>query len=282
MTESVRRDDATQIAGTNRVRLAARAEEASSVAKLQQEYGAKIAARTNKLAELVSAQASELSTALQAHQQEHLNNFLRRYRLSDAVVHGLVPRLISSLFKNGVVTEADVSHRSVLRVSGIGPAKAAELMRWRRRLEALTLVPATLPDAVREKIVGRSHSLRAVWESEQMQLRGQLQQEVATAQAKCNSILRAQDLLDKDIRLAADSRIAQISRETGRKKAELSEKINKVRSELQVQQTQQQAAISTARSQLVELEWQKGVLTRKLCCYDRLTFRRYLLRVFRK
>lgn len=105
----------------------------------------RLAGRVRKLE---NRRDTALARALKEHQERYLESELSRYLLIFAPISGVGLILKARLYATGYRSAADIGPQ-VRRVPGIGPARAAALLEWRRRCEAQLAhqVPRRLPPA---------------------------------------------------------------------------------------------------------------------------------------
>ncbi len=104
---------------------------------------AAIQAEQENLAVLTS---SEITKKLKRLQSRHRRNKLASYTLADAHVNGIGKALTQALEEAGITTAADVDPERLTHVSGVGDAKATNLMTWRQQVEAE--IAASMPDSL--------------------------------------------------------------------------------------------------------------------------------------
>lgn len=81
------------------------------------------------------------------HRRERqLHDFLDRFQISHAKIHGIGPAKLAMLASYGIETAADVTTHSVLRVPGFGSVNSQPLLTWRTKHESkFHYVPSTTP-----------------------------------------------------------------------------------------------------------------------------------------
>ncbi len=104
---------------------------------------AAIHAEQENLAAITDAEVHKKLKRLQAR---HRRNKLASYTLVDARVNGIGKALTQALEEAGIVTAADVELERLTHVSGVGDAKATNLITWRQQIEAE--IAETMPDTL--------------------------------------------------------------------------------------------------------------------------------------
>lgn len=89
-------------------------------------------------------------------QSKHRRSKLASYTLADARVNGIGKALTQALEEAGIITAADVELDRLTHVSGVGEAKAMNLLTWRQEIEAE--IAATMPNALPPEQVTSIHA----------------------------------------------------------------------------------------------------------------------------
>jgi hypothetical protein len=190
------------------------------------------------LANIDSAQASEIQREFSAFQRAELSKMLARYSIQSAEIHGVGESVKAALFRAGVRTAADIeggrmsnyryqSQEYLLRIRGrgevhvhsIGPAKGSAIVSWSYHLEQSlrsrlpTQLPAdqlrTIVEKYRNQRVSHEAAIRLAEDSARRNILGLREQrrrdessiagKIAEAQATAN---RAAEPIKEKLRLA--------------------------------------------------------------------------------
>ena len=76
---------------------------------------------------------NELASELVKLREQHRDSFLRSYLIVDANIPGIGPGRTSTLGSYGVESAADISHKNLYGISGIGPVLVSALLSWKQR-----------------------------------------------------------------------------------------------------------------------------------------------------
>lgn len=107
-----------------------------------------------RIQQLESAQAEEVRMALDTEQKRNVHSYLRSRRLRSAHIKGIGVATKARLWSGGVRTAADVNVERTRAITGIGPAKAAALLKWHGELVrgARHAMPSSLPESLAVRI----------------------------------------------------------------------------------------------------------------------------------
>ncbi len=117
-----------------------------------------------RIQELDSSEATEIADSLSALQRRHVDAWMARTILANAKIPGIGETFKISLMARGYRTALDID-AGVEGISGIGPARRASLMSWRRQVEsqARASAPGALARndeaAIRTKYVAQRNTL---------------------------------------------------------------------------------------------------------------------------
>lgn len=113
---------------------------------------AKLSQAKKELEGLPALLRDRLAKYQSQRQQHQFKAHLERFKISSATIKGVGPSLKAALRAWGIESANDVSYHQVIQVSGIGDAKAVELMTWRSIAESrFRYDPNPNPQDVQEK-----------------------------------------------------------------------------------------------------------------------------------
>ncbi|GIW91335.1 MAG: hypothetical protein KatS3mg109_1767 [Pirellulaceae bacterium] len=247
-----------------------------------QDIQAKVQSLNAEIAALEQREARELKEALQAKQQQHIEVYLRQFRLEDASIPGIGFALRNRLIRSGFHTAADVGFDRVQCVAGIGRSRALAVVDWRRSLEARarTTMPFALADSERAPISAKYVAWRWILE----QLRDAEQQRRKKEEEKI--LARYRLLLERlgEERNAADAKgravIRDIRARYAQKYQEISVESARLARETADELREIDGKSNEARDKLFDLHWEEKRLSRELGRYAGIGFWKYVKRVF--
>lgn len=116
----------------------------------------------SQLSSLMASRQGELDSTLASLQQRHVFVYLSGKRVVGATMEGGIgPGIQQRLADHGVRTAADVEASNLMSIPGIGPARQAAILKWRKKLEgdARRSMPGFLPSQV-ESSVRQKYAVR--------------------------------------------------------------------------------------------------------------------------
>jgi len=256
-------------------------QEADALRRIKDDIGVKVAALNARIAELNQAEITELNRRLQAKQREHIDDYLRRFRLESASIQGIGPAFKERLVKAGFCTAADVNFYRVQRVRGIGSARARSLAYWRDSIEAEAR--KTMPSALSHI---EAAAIRARYDGQRRALEQQRDSHVQH-QKKEEDRIRAQyrpflEQLDREEHKAKEKNQALMSGVRARyaqQYHEIRERESALEHDTASKLEDLQEKIRDARSAGFRLQLQAARLRQQLRGYDGLRFAKYVERV---
>lgn len=130
-------------------------DEAEQVSNRKNRYLSAIESLDDKKTRIASDQKQRLLSELASLQRSHVTNGLKNSTITTAKIPGIGPALKQRLSSHGVYSAYDISAITIQNVSGIGQAKAEQILNWRASVESLLnrTKPAILPDEVSNRIL---------------------------------------------------------------------------------------------------------------------------------
>ena len=260
----------------NRQRLDTSNAEKAKLAALNASLRGQIIAAEQNIAATTRQEAAEIEKIDGALRDGHVQQFLQRYSVADAIIPLIGDAYISRLLSAGFRTAADIDW-SVTRVPGIGTTRQAALCEWKRQLtlRALTNAPR-MPQHQRAAIQQRYEQQRQALQRDLNSLHRQL---AGSTEAISKEAARVRQILDSE-------ELAARRRHTDRKVLILRDyemKIAATETEVQRARARVGSAISevaekaaATQKELLGLRWATAKRAGSGRRYARLRFRDYV------
>ncbi len=255
-----------------------RQRETEEIKAAEQALTQKLAAIDAEIANLPQAERDELQRRLQKQQEQFVANYLGRQSVEVALITNIGPAVKQRLRQHGIVRASDVTPARLAAVPGIGENRAAVLLDWRRKVEALArqAAPQGLSLIEESFIKGRSIQRRLSLERDKVRSRQklvesleQLRQQYASryqglpAQESEAQALHRRKLEETRQRRTAALQLlrqdrAPLDKATAAKRQEVADKL------------------ATVQRDLAQINWQLSNVERQLRQFEGIDFGSYL------
>lgn len=257
-------------------------QQADAFRRIQDDIGSKIATLNGRISALNQAETTELDRALQTEQQQHITDYLRKFRLDRAIIPGIGRAFKERLMGSGFHTAADIEFYRVLHVNGIGPARARSLSNWRAGLEtgARKTIPSALSPieaaAIRAKYEGQRRLLEQQRDCEQQRQR----REEDNVRARYRPLLEQLVQEEKSVNGKTQTAINEVRARYAQQYRAIQDREVKPARDTASRLQEIDGRIAEARKNLFSLHWEKVKAERKLRAYVGIRFPKYLKRIF--
>jgi Protein kinase domain len=266
----------------NNRRLGLHREETDALRKLLETLGYDIAKLNQKISSLVQAESNEISSILEAKQNQFVRDYLSRRRIIDASISGIGDKLKIRLRAAGIHTAADITHRKVTSVEGIGLHKGNALVRWRDSLaaQAKMHMPTSLSqlevNSIKQKYEPQKRQVESQRDDTQRSLVSQesaiRNQYAIKGKALENEQVTVQYIWDRELQ-SIRGRYAQ-------EYALISQRLAQLATEVQTKSRKIDEDISNLQKQIFNSHWQIAKSRRDIKSYKNVSFRHYIRFVF--
>lgn len=265
----------------NARRLSINHDEAGALKKLQQGLGSDISSLAQKIASTNQEESAEISTRLNAIQDQFIKDYLKRKLISDASISGVGAKLRERLHIANIITAADIEYSRILRVEGIGENKARAMLSWKMLM--LTLAKTDMPKFLDlnevERITSKYRIKRVQLENQKNPLQQRFKVEenkIRDHHAKARNSLSIEQSV---ARTNADQELQAIVNRYAQKYAPISKELNLLADALQVECRNIDDGTSSILKRLAECHWQLAKTRRELAIFKKISFTFYVWHV---
>lgn len=172
--------------------------EKSAAEKRRAEYAAEMAKFKTHRERSDQDEREEVSAYLKGIQQQHFSRGLQSYRVSDASISGVGPKMKEKLTARGIITANDVAAARIQVIPGFGEAKVQAVVDWRQDVERKLErekpknVPDEIAKSIHEKYIQKENQIEGQEHAALDRLRADLQmiaQQAAASQAQYDQLV---------------------------------------------------------------------------------------------
>lgn len=266
----------SQLKSVNQRRRDTSSSETNKLNSIQGTLGNQIADHDRRIAGLKQSETDEKNKVAAAAIEQHIEAHLRRHSVSSSHIPGIGDAYKTRLAYAGFVTAADVDV-TVVRVSGIGPARQAALIRWRLGLEnqARRFAPAPSQQTLLG-IENKYRQERTSLEWAKQRLQAQFNDQVADVKQYFAGVRQSLNEEEQQLRSACAQRKGQIQQDHNSEIAKLDQKLIAARNQAAPTMAELSQKLQQAQKQVFALRWQSAKREKEGRRFASLRFGNYL------